>query len=251
MSSRSRNIPSFFHLQIWYMNDASTHYQSINRAVQDRRQGRSVSIVVADELAMMRDGLAAICDSTEPYEVVAQGSDGAEAVELIERLHPDLAALDLQLPKLHTLEVIRKVRRSSPGTRIVVLSMRGDKRSVIEALRSGASGFVLKGCPAWHLFEAFQQVLDGGIYISPMLEVREIFGTAREGDPDPLQNLSAREHQVFSLLVEGLRAKEVAARLELSPKTVDTYRANLMRKLDIHDVAGLVKFAITRNMTAR
>jgi two-component system invasion response regulator UvrY len=101
------------------------------------------------------------------------------------------------------------------------------------------------------MLEAFEQVLEGSIYVSPQLELSKIFSTNQKGTPDdPLELLSAREYQVFSLLIEGVRAKEIAARLELSPKTIDTYRASLMRKLDIHDVAGLVKFAINRDLTS-
>jgi DNA-binding NarL/FixJ family response regulator len=100
------------------------------------------------------------------------------------------------------------------------------------------------------LLEAFEQILDGAIYVSPQLELAKIFSGGNKASPDdPLQALSAREYQVFTLLVDGIRAKEIAARLELSPKTVDTYRASLMRKLDIHDVAGLVKFAIRCDLT--
>jgi DNA-binding NarL/FixJ family response regulator len=101
------------------------------------------------------------------------------------------------------------------------------------------------------MIEAFEQVLDGSVYVSPQLELNKIFTSNPKTAPeDPIDALSAREYQVFSFLVEGVRAKEIAARLELSPKTVDTYRASLMRKLDIHDVAGLVKFAIQRDLTS-
>jgi DNA-binding NarL/FixJ family response regulator len=113
------------------------------------------------------------------------------------------------------------------------------------------NAFLLKTAPASQLLEAFEQILDGGIYVSPQLELNKIFSAGNKASPDdPLQALSAREYQVFTLLVDGVRAKEIAARLELSPKTVDTYRASLMRKLDIHDVAGLVKFAIQRDLTS-
>jgi two-component system invasion response regulator UvrY len=132
-----------------------------------------------------------------------------------------------------------------------VLSTRRDRKTVVEALRCGANGFLLKSAPWNQLLEAFEQILDGGVYVSTELELNKIFGGVGDGGlEDPLQSLSAREHQVFSMLVEGVRAKEIAARLELSPKTVDTYRASLMRKLDIHDVAGLVKFAIQRDLTS-
>ena len=122
---------------------------------------------------------------------------------------------------------------------------------MVEALRCGVNAFLLKSGPAHQLLEAFEQILEGGIYISPELELNKIFiSGSKASSDDPLQALSAREYQVFSLLCDGVRAKEIAARLSLSPKTVDTYRASLMRKLDIHDVAGLVKFAIQRDLTS-
>jgi DNA-binding NarL/FixJ family response regulator len=118
---------------------------------------------------------------------------------------------------------------------------------VLEALRTGASGYLLKSSRVEEMTEALAQFTQGGIYISPQIEVMSLF-TEGKGHHDPLELLSAREFQVFTLLVEGVRAKEIAARLALSPKTVDTYRSSLMRKLDIHDVAGLVKFAIQREL---
>jgi DNA-binding NarL/FixJ family response regulator len=164
---------------------------------------------------------------------------------------PDIAVLDLNLPDLFSLAMVRKLRENQIATRIVVLSTRKDRKTVVEALRAGVNAFLLKSGPAHHLLEAFEQILDGGIYVSPSLELEKIFSPGQRSIPDdPLEALSAREYQVFSLLVEGTRAKEIAARLELSPKTVDTYRASLMRKLDIHDVASLVKFAIQRDLTS-
>ncbi|MCP5112724.1 MAG: response regulator transcription factor [bacterium] len=208
------------------------------------------SIVLAEEMTLLREGLAALSEATGRYSVVAQCDDGAAALELILSRRPDIAVLDLNLPKLFALEAIRKIRLAGSTTRLVVTSLRRDRKTVLEVLRSGASAYVLKSGPARHLLEAYQQVLDGGIYVSPLLELDKIFVARKKPDPeDPLGTLSAREYQVFTLLIDGIRAKEIAARLDLSPKTVDTYRASLMRKLDIHDVAGLVKFAINRNLT--
>jgi len=201
-------------------------------------------------MTLLREALKAWCDATGQYSVVGQCADGAEAVELIERYQPEIAVLDLNLPKLFTLEAVRKIRNQNLPTRIVVTAVREDRKTILEVLRSGANAIVLKSGPTQHLLEAYQQVLEGGIYISPLLELDKVFATRVRPEPeDPLDRLSAREHQVFTLLVEGIRAKEIAARLELSPKTVDTYRASLMRKLDLHDVASLVKFAIQRKLT--
>jgi DNA-binding NarL/FixJ family response regulator len=215
------------------------------------RQPQKYSILLADDMTLVREGLAALCNNQLNYRVVAQCSEGVLALKMIENDPPDLAVLDLNLTDLFTLEIVRRIRESNLKTRVIVLSTRKDRKTVVEALRCGVSGFLLKSAPTAQLLEAFSQVLDGGIYVSPQLELNKIFSSNQKAEPDdPLDLLSAREYQVFSLLVEGVRAKEIAARLELSPKTVDTYRASLMRKLDIHDVAGLVKFAIHRDLTS-
>jgi DNA-binding NarL/FixJ family response regulator len=183
---------------------------------------------------------------------MAQCSEGVAALHLIEERKPDIAVLDLNLPDLFALEIVRRVREAGIPTRLVLLSTRKDRKTVVEALRCGVNAFLLKSASATQMLEAFEQILDGGIYVSPQLELNKIFAPSQKSvSDDPIDLLSAREYQVFSLLVEGVRAKEIAARLELSPKTVDTYRASLMRKLDIHDVAGLVKFAIQRDLTSR
>lgn len=212
---------------------------------------KKTSVVVADELTLLCEGIAAICEVSSHFYVAGHCSDGVAAVRMIESLDPEITVLDLDLPKLHGAAVIQKVRQSGSRAKLLVMSMRRDRKTVLEALRGGANGFLLKSDPAVCLVEAFHSVLAGSIYVSPQLELTEIFVARR---PAPARaafdTLSPREHQVFSLLVQGLRGKEIAARLDLSPKTVDTYRSSLMRKLEIYDVAGLVKFAIQRNLTS-
>src|SRR5258706_5208401 len=216
------------------------------------REPQTYSVLIAEELTLVREGLAALCESQARFRVVGQCSEGATAVRMIEADRPHIAVLDLNLPDLFTLEVVRRVKEANLPTKMVVLSTRRDRKTVVEALRCGVSAFLLKSGPSTQLLEAFDQILDGGIYVSPQLELNKIFSPGSKSAPDdPLESLSAREYQVFSLLVEGVRAKEIAARLQLSPKTVDTYRASLMRKLDIHDVAALVKFAIQRDLTSK
>ncbi len=215
------------------------------------RDARTYSIIVADELTLVREGLAALCQTRPEFRVVAQTSEGSAALRLIETLQPDLAIIDLNLPDLFAFEIVRRIRFAGLPTKSIILSTRRDRKTMVEALRCGASGFLLKSAPAAQLLECFTQVINGGIYVSPAVELNQIFvANQKKRAEDPLDALSAREYQVFSLLVDGVRAKEIAARLALSPKTVDTYRASLMRKLDIHDVAGLVKFAIQRDLTS-
>ncbi len=213
---------------------------------------RSVSILLADELALVREGIAAFCESRPQYRVVAHCGAGEQAQKLVESLRPDIAIIDANLPDVVPLELVRRIRISGSHTKTIVLSLRHDRKTVIETLRAGASGFVLKSSPGSQLLDALDQILNGGVYVSPQLDLNKIVlstSAGRRTADDPIDALSSREYQVFTLLIDGIRAKEIAARLALSPKTVDTYRASLMRKLDIHDVAGLVKFAITRDLT--
>jgi DNA-binding NarL/FixJ family response regulator len=210
------------------------------------------TVLIAEPQPLIREGLAALVESG-PYRVVAQCQDGEEVVQQVIEKRPAIALIEMHLAKLYTLEVVRKLRHFDLPTRIGILSNRGDRKTVIEALRCGAHAFFLKSAGSPFLFDGFSQMLAGGIYVTPQLELGKIFAPTRSSpheSADPIETLSAREHQVFSMLVEGMRAKEIAGRLEVSPKTVDTYRASLMRKLDIHDVAGLVKFAIRRNLTS-
>ena len=212
-------------------------------------EARSVDLLLADELTLVREGLTALCNTLPGFRVVSQVGTASAALEDIRRLEPAVALLDIGLSDLAATEVIRRVREEGLRTRCAVLSVRKDRKTVLEILRAGACGFLLKSSTSEQMADALGQFTQGGIYVSPQIEVTSLFGeTSGRTEADPLDALSSREFQVFSLLVDGIRAKEIAARLSLSPKTVDTYRSSLMRKLDIHDVAGLVKFAIRRDL---
>jgi DNA-binding NarL/FixJ family response regulator len=211
---------------------------------------KATSIVLADDHSIVREGIAAFCDSRPDLYVAGQCGDGLAAVDLIKTVQPDFAVIDLNMPKLHGLEVIRKVRETNCPTKLIVLSIAHDEKMVLEALRAGANGYLLKDGPARHLLDAINYIQDGGVYISPLLRRDRLLGAPRKlRSDDPIASLSRREYEVFSFLVDGLRPKDIAKLLDISPKTVDTYRANIMRKLAIHDLVGLVKFAIQRNLT--
>lgn len=208
------------------------------------------SILLAHPLTLLREGLAALCHRQPQYQVVHQCSEGATALRLIESEKPDIAVLDFSLPDFYALEIIHKLRKAQVSTGFVLLCGRKDRRTVIESLRSRVNALVLESDPSDYLLEAFSSALAGDVYISPSLELNKLFSAERKSaQKHSLETLSAREYQVFSLLVEGIRAKEIGARLGLNPKTIDTYRVNLMHKLDIHSVAGLVKFSVERNPT--
>lgn len=214
-------------------------------------QARGTTVVLADDHAIVREGIAALCGS-HALTILEQCSDGTAAYEAVLRLKPDLAILDLHMPGMTGIEVIRRLRAVGCATKLIILSISRDESVVIEALRNGADAYLLKDGPSRHLMDAITFVREGGVYVSPLLRGAGLFARAESSAPpqDPLALLSPREMEVFSYLVNGMRARDIAERLEISPKTVDTYRASLMRKLKVHDLVGLVKFAIERKVTS-
>ncbi len=209
------------------------------------------AILIAEPEELTRESLAAFCAASGRYKPVALASDGEEALALARLHRPELAVVNLDLPRLHAHELIAQCLDAALPTRFVILANRFDRKTVLESLRAGAKGFALRSGSARNFFDALDQARMGGVYLAPQVGANWLFvQPGHESSEDPIGHLSSREYQVFTMLVDGVRAKEIAARLELSPKTVDTYRASLMRKLDIHDVAGLVKFAVRRNLVA-
>jgi DNA-binding NarL/FixJ family response regulator len=205
-----------------------------------------ITMVIVDDHAIVREGIAAFCSSRPDLKILGQSSEGGEAVDLILKLKPDFAVLDLNMAGMNGLEVIRRVREAKSETRLIVLSVSHDENMIREVFRSGGNGYVLKDGPSRHLFDAINYVLDGGQYLTPL--IRRDALDAKRPAKDQLSLLSKREYEVFSFLVDGMRPKDIAKVLEVSPKTVDTYRANIMRKLELDGIAGLVRFAIQRNL---
>jgi DNA-binding NarL/FixJ family response regulator len=206
------------------------------------------TVVLADDHAIVREGFAALCVANGIH-VLAECADGPAAVETISALNPDFAIVDLHMPGMTGIEVVRKLRAAGCPSKLIILSISREEHTVMEALRAGADGYLLKDGPSRHLVDAMSFVRDGGVYVSPLLRGAGLFTRPEHGPENSVECLSAREMEVFSYLVNGLRPKDIAELLEISPKTVDTYRASLMRKLNVHDLVGLVKFAIERNLT--
>jgi DNA-binding NarL/FixJ family response regulator len=211
---------------------------------------RQLTLVLADDHAIVREGIAALCAS-HGFRILGQCSDGAAAVEMILAEKPDFALLDVHMPGITGIEAVRKLRAAGVSTKLMILSISRDESLVMDALAAGADAYLLKDGPSRHLVDAVNFVRDGGVYVSPLLRGAGLFARGERKAPaeNPLAALSPRELEVFSYLVNGLRPKDIAELLDISPKTVDTYRAGLMRKLNVHDLVGLVKFAIERNLT--
>lgn len=210
-----------------------------------------VRIVLADDHPVVRLGIRNLLEAEAQFTIVGEIADALQVIPQVEALKPDVLVLDLIMPGLNGLEITRRVSRSAPQTRIIVLSMHANEAYVIEALRNGASGYVLKGSEAGELVRAIHEVLGGGRYLSPPLSEQaiEMYVEKAAGVPlDPYDTLSARERQVLHLAAEGHTSPEIAARLYISTRTVETHRANLMRKLGLRTQTDLVRYALRRGI---
>jgi DNA-binding NarL/FixJ family response regulator len=210
------------------------------------------TIVVADDHALVREGIRRLLETRPDLRVVGEASDGEEAIRVVLEKRPDLAILDLNMPGRSGLEAARLLHQSGSGTRVLVLSMLDDRSHVEEALRAGAAGYVAKSAPPEDLFAAVDAVRAGGSYLSGGVRQRmtEVLAGEAAPAPDGLSLLTEREREVLALIAEGRSSREIAAGLGVSLKTVDSHRTNLMEKLDIHKVAGLVRFAIRSGLVA-
>ncbi|GAC1439741.1 MAG: response regulator transcription factor [Terriglobales bacterium] len=214
---------------------------------------KSVSVIIADDHSIVCDGIALLLQSQPGMIVVGQCGDGVTAIAMVNTLRPDVALVDVEMPGMDGLEAVRMIREENQTTRLIVLSANSDQNTVREALGSGADGYVVKDGPHRHLLDAIKHTLEGGIYVSPSLGSMRLFERPRRDSRpgDPIYQLSGRERQVFSFYVNGRKSGEIAVLLSISNKTVDTYRANIMRKLGVTSLAGLVKFALHNNLTSK
>ncbi|TMQ55454.1 MAG: response regulator transcription factor [Candidatus Eisenbacteria bacterium] len=202
----------------------------------------STRVLIADDHALFRDGLKALLVAGE-FEIVAEVENGQDAIREARRLHPDVAIVDIGMPGLNGVDAAREVLRVSPGTKVIVLTMHKDHIYIAESLRAGARGYVLKSRGAKELLEALREIVRGGIYLSPGLS-QEVVESFLRGDKPPESPLSPREREVLQLVAEGKTTKEVAATLFISFKTVESHRQRIMSKLDLHETASLVRYAI-------
>jgi len=210
-----------------------------------------ITVVLAEDHNIVRQGLKALLAIEKNIRFLGEAGDGLEAIELVTRCKPNVLLLDLMIPRLHGLEVIRRLRNEQPATHIIVLSMHADEPYVVEALRSGALGYVLKNCATSNLVEAISRVAEGKRYLSPALEERALenyFHNPAEAGLDPYETLTERERLILQLAAEGLSNPDIARKLFISPRTAESHRANLMRKLSLRSQTDLVRYAIRRKI---
>jgi DNA-binding NarL/FixJ family response regulator len=203
----------------------------------------AITVLLADDHAVVRQGLRAILGAEPDVRLAGEAADGQEAVRLAERLEPDVLVLDLMLPGLNGFEVTRLVRKRVPRTRVVILTMHTDPAYAAEALRAGATGYVAKDADAADLIAAVRAAVAGERYLSSPLPEAAL----GDGEPaDPYETLTPREREVLQLTAEGLTAPDIAARLHISVRTVETHRAHVMHKLALKNQKEMVRYALQR-----
>ncbi|HEX6838878.1 MAG TPA: response regulator transcription factor [Polyangia bacterium] len=208
-------------------------------------------ILLADDHQVIIDGLKALLSGEPDMEVVGQATDGLQVLPKVLELKPDVLVLDLMMPGLGGLEVARQMKERAPSTKVIVLSMHANDAYVVEALRNGASGYVLKQAEARALVDAIRAVSAGGRFLSPPLSEEKLERwemDAKAAPFDPYDTLSTREREVLQLAAEGLTSAAIGERLAIGKRTVETHRANLQRKLGVKTQADLVRFAVKKGL---
>jgi two-component system, NarL family, response regulator NreC len=209
------------------------------------------SILLADDHQVIIDGLKALLSGEPDMEVIGQATDGLQVLPKVLELKPEIVVLDLMMPGLGGLEVARQLRDRAPATKVIVLSMHSNDAYVVEALRNGAAGYVLKQAEARALVDAIRTVRGGTRYLSPPLSEEKLERwemDAKAAPFDPYDTLSTREREVLQLAAEGLTSAAIGERLAIGKRTVETHRANLQRKLGVRTQADLVRFAVKKGL---
>lgn len=215
---------------------------------------KSIRVLLADDHALVRSGIRALLNGLSEIQVVAEANDGHEALRLTQAHRPDIVLMDIAMTGMNGLEATTRMAKDFPGVRVIILSMHTSEEYVLQALRAGAAGYLLKDAGIVELELAIQSVARGETYLSPPVSkhvisdyIRRVGGDTGielSSDRSPLERLTLRQREILQLIAEGHTTQEIAQKLAISVKTVETHRMQLMERLDIHDVAGLVRFAI-------
>jgi len=213
---------------------------------------RKITVFLADDHTIVRKGLLSLLLEQEDIEVVGEAENGRDALNQIETLQPDVAVLDITMPLLNGLEVTRQIKRYWPHIQVVILTVHTAEEYVFQVLEAGASGYIVKQAAPRELIMAIQSADAGEIFLSPLIShtiVQEYIARAQSASTaDGFSSLTEREHEILQLLAEGYSARDIARMLVISIKTVETHRANLMHKLDIDNLAELIKYALRKGV---
>jgi len=213
---------------------------------------KAIRILLVDDHLLIRASLRSLLTEFVGIEVVGEAGDGREAVDMAERLQPDVVLMDISMAGLNGLEATRLIRKEFPLIQVIVLSMHAGERQVLQALRAGAGGYILKESAPRELELAIESVARGKLFLSPAIsrQVIEVFLGHLGEQADPLDQLTPRQREILQLIAEGHSSKQIAHRLDASVKTIESHRASLMERLGIHDIAGLVRYAIRQGLVS-
>ena len=207
---------------------------------------KPIRVLLADDHTLVRAGIRSLLENMEGIEVIAEAGDGREALRLVRTHRPDVVLMDIAMPGLNGLEAAARIAKKCPNVRVIILCMHVNEEYVLQALRAGAAGYMVKGADAAELEIAIRAVARGETYLSPMVSKHVVTDYIQRisGETSPLELLTPRQREVLQLIAEGYSTKKIARTLKISVKTVETHRMQLMERLDIHDIAGLVRYAI-------
>ena len=207
---------------------------------------KTVRVLLADDHALVRAGIRSLVDRIGFVKVVGEAGDGREAMQLVRSLQPNIVLMDIAMPGLNGIESTARIVKEYPEVKVIMLSMYTNEEFVLQSLQAGASGYLLKDAPIGELEQALSAVHHGDTYLSPSISdrVMKSYLSRTAGPTAPLQQLTPRQREILQLIAEGKNTKEIAFLLNLSGKTVETHRAQLMNRLGIHDIAGLVRYAM-------
>ena len=213
----------------------------------------TIQIILADDHKITRDGLKSLLESQKNMTVVGEAENGRKAVRLALKLQPDVIVMDINMPELNGIEATRQIKTELPETKIIALSMYSDKRYVVGMLKAGVSGYLLKNCAFDELVAAISAVVKNQNYMSPKIAdtvMKDYANILESSDTSPAAQLTTREREVLQLIAEGLKTKDIATRIHVSIKTVETHRQQMMRKLNAKSVAELTKIALREGLTS-
>jgi two-component system, NarL family, response regulator NreC len=211
-----------------------------------------IKVLLADDHKIFRDGLRTLIEK-EGMEVVGEAENGRKTLKLAEKLLPNMIIMDVSMPDMNGIEATRKIRVAMPDVKVIALSMHSDRRFVLGMLEAGASGYLLKDCAFGELASAINQVSRGNTYLSPKIADVVVKGYLNKSNDSPFNGgsvLTSREREILQLIAEGLTAKEIAAHVFLSIKTIETHRRNIMQKLNMRSTADLTKYAIREGLVS-